>query len=164
MRKITVSLILVLLAAINIVSATPRLQRPTAASHTKDEAAIRAIVQQIQDGWNAGDGKAFAAPFAEDADYVVVNGMQVKGRDLIASGHQRIFDTFYKNSKILGSVKSIRFIRPDVAIVHIEWSLEFTENGTPRKNKSLNSQLITKENGRWSIAAFHNTSIAGAQK
>ncbi len=29
-----------------------------------DEATIRQVVQQVQDGWNAHDGKAFAAPFA----------------------------------------------------------------------------------------------------
>jgi uncharacterized protein (TIGR02246 family) len=33
-----------------------------------DEAAIRALYQQVIDGWNAGSGDAFAAPFEEDAD------------------------------------------------------------------------------------------------
>jgi uncharacterized protein (TIGR02246 family) len=35
-----------------------------------DEAAIRALLQQIIDGWNKGSGDAFAVPFAEDSDFV----------------------------------------------------------------------------------------------
>ncbi len=63
----------------------------TAQNSSTDEAAIRQIVQQVQDGWNAHDGKAFAAPFAPDADYVVVNGMNLKGREVIEKGHMAIF-------------------------------------------------------------------------
>lgn len=49
----------------------------------QDEAAIRAAVKSVEDAWNAHDGKAFAAPFAPDADYVVVNGTYIKGREVI---------------------------------------------------------------------------------
>ena len=62
-------------------------QAQTSQDPKSDEAAIRKVVQQVQDGWNAKSGEAFAAPFAADADYVVVNGMKIKGRDLIEKGH-----------------------------------------------------------------------------
>ncbi len=35
-----------------------------------DEAAVRAPYEQLMDGWNRGSGEAFAAPFAEDADFI----------------------------------------------------------------------------------------------
>jgi uncharacterized protein (TIGR02246 family) len=89
-----------------------------------DEAAIKALVKQMQDGWNAHDGKAFSAPFAADADYVVVNGMYIKGREAIEKGHTGIFTTIYKESHNEATVKSIRFIRPDVAVVHVEWLMQ----------------------------------------
>ncbi len=138
----------------------------TAASNTRaeDEAAIRAIIIRLQDAWNAGDSKAFAAPFAEDADYVVVNGMRIKGRAIIESGHRGIFDTIYKGSLISASPKSVRFIRDDVAIAHVEWNLKFKEGDTPRENKAMNSIIATKEKGQWSITAFHNTPISPAQR
>jgi uncharacterized protein (TIGR02246 family) len=41
---------------------------------TADEAAIRAILAQLADAWNTGDGAAFAAPFAEDADFIAFEG------------------------------------------------------------------------------------------
>jgi uncharacterized protein (TIGR02246 family) len=125
----------------------------------KDEDAIRQVVQQVQDGWNAHDGKAFAAPFATDADYVVVNGMRVTGREEIEKGHTGIFTTIYKDSHNVATVKSVRFLRPDVAVVHVEWNLEFRAGGETKKGHAMNTMVMTKENGKWSIAAFHNTPI-----
>lgn len=124
-----------------------------------DEAAIRQVVQQVQDGWNARDGKAFAAPFAPDADYVNVRGERAQGREAIEKGHTAIFTTIYKDSHNVGTVKSIRFLRPDVAIVHAEWNLEFRAGGETRKGHAMNTMVMTKDGGKWSIAAFHNTPI-----
>lgn len=123
----------------------------------KDEDAIRQIVRQLQDGWNAHDGKAFAAPFAEDADYVIVNGMKIKGREEIEKGHAGIFSTFYKESHNVATLKSVRFLRPDVAVAHVEWNLEVKPGG--EKAKAMNSLVLTRDGGKWSIASFHNTPV-----
>lgn len=123
----------------------------------KDEEAIKQIVRQLQDGWNAHDGKAFAAPFAEDADYVIVNGMKIKGREDIEKGHAGIFSTFYKESHNVATLKSVRFLRPDVAVAHVEWNLEVKPGG--EKARAMNSLVLTREGGKWSIASFHNTPI-----
>jgi uncharacterized protein (TIGR02246 family) len=48
----------------------------------------------MESGWNTKSGERFA----EDADYVVINGMYIKGRKAIETGHQQIFDTIYKSS------------------------------------------------------------------
>jgi uncharacterized protein (TIGR02246 family) len=161
---ITAIAVLVCVSALSY-SVAAAAERPTASGdHAEDEAAIRKIASRLQEGWNKGDGKAFAAPFAEDADYVIVNGMRIKGRDMIAAGHQRIFDTVYKGSHNTGTVQSIRFLRDDVAVAHIEWHLKYRENDVEREGKAMCSMVMTKKNGEWSIAAFHNTPIAAAQK
>lgn len=132
--------------------------------HAEDEASIRKIVIAVKDGWNAGDGRAFAAPFAEDADYVIVNGMRIKGREIIAAGHQNIFDTIYKNSQIAATIESVRFLRDDVAVAHIEWHLKYRAGNEARESKSMNSMVMTRQGGRWVIAAFHNTPIGSAPR
>jgi uncharacterized protein (TIGR02246 family) len=124
-----------------------------------DETMIRANVRQMETGWNAHDGKAFAAPFAADADYVVVNGMYVKGRDEIEKGHVGIFTTIYKDSRNTATVKSVRFLRKDVAVAHVEWNLNFKAGGEDRKAHALSTIVMTKDGGKWSISAFHNTPI-----
>lgn len=105
----------------------------TSSGSGADESALRQIVKQVEAGWNAHDGKAFAAPFATDADYVVVNGMSIKGREAIEQGHTGIFTTIYKDSHNVATIKGVRFLRPDVAVVHVEWNLEFTAGGETRK-------------------------------
>jgi uncharacterized protein (TIGR02246 family) len=125
----------------------------------QDEAAARAVVRSLEDGWNAHDGKAFAAPFAADADYVVVNGSYLKGRDAIEQGHTQIFATFYRESRNAATVRGVRFLRPDVAVAHVEWNLEFKAGGETRKARAMNTIVLTKEAGKWSIAAFHNTPV-----
>lgn len=121
-----------------------------------DDAAIRENVRQMESGWNSKSGAAFAKPFAADADYVVINGMQIKGRDAIAESHQRIFDTFYKDSVISLSVKQARMLRADVAVVHVSGHLKSAQG----ESDAVITLVMTKENGAWKIAAFQNTSVA----
>ncbi len=151
------SLALIVFAFLSFGALASNAQTPQSSS--TDEAALRQIVQQVQDGWNAHDGKAFAAPFATDADYVIVNGMKIKGREEIEKGHTQIFTTIYKDSHNVGTVKSVRFLRPDVAVVHVEWNLEFSMGGEKRKAQAINTMIMTKDSGKWSIAAFHNTPV-----
>lgn len=141
-----------------ILISVPALSAQIPAS---DEAAIKQLVQQVQDAWNAHDGAAFAAPFAADADYVVINGMKIKGRDEIEKGHTAIFTTTYKDSRNIATVKGIRLLRADVAIVHIEWSLEYSSGAEKKRSRAMNSWVVTKDEGKWSIASFQITPIQG---
>lgn len=54
---------MLLLAAVLV--AAPR------GSAESEQEAVRALVEQMMDGWAAGNGEAFAAPFTDDADYII---------------------------------------------------------------------------------------------
>ena len=141
------------LVALLILSITPIAQ-----TQNVDEAAIRDNVKQLETGWNTKSGAAFAKPFAEDADYVVINGMYIKGRSIIETAHQQIFDTIYKETTISLNVKQVRFLRPDVAVVHVNG-----HRSGPTKDLEQDAMLtivMTKEKGGWTIAAFQNTAVA----
>jgi uncharacterized protein (TIGR02246 family) len=163
-EKRTVIVAVAIIAMTLAAMAPARAQQAATNDRAADEAAIRRIVKAVEDGWNAGDGKAFAAPFAEDADYVIVNGRRIKGRNIIDSGHQQIFDTIYKNSHNTATVQSIRFLCDGVAVAHVEWHLKYLVNGGAREGKAMCSMVMTKQGGRWSIAAFHNTSVTSTGK
>jgi uncharacterized protein (TIGR02246 family) len=124
-----------------------------------DEAPLRTIVQTLEDGWNAGDSTKFASPFAQDADYVVVNGNHIRTRAVIDVGHKEIFSTFYKGSKNKGTIKQIRFLRPDVAVIHVVWNLLYGDK-LEIKHKAMNSIIAVKTGSKWEIASFHNTPVA----
>lgn len=124
-----------------------------------DEKAIRANVEIMMNSWNAKSGEQFAKPFAEDADYVVINGTQIKGRAVIAKAHQGIFDTIYKNTTLLLSTDSIRFLRSDIAVVHVSGSLKLVEQSSTRTNYARMTMVMVKTGEKWEIAAFQNTQI-----
>ena len=127
-------------------------------SRAADEAAMRESVKQLETGWNTKSGALFAKPFAEDADYVVINGMYIKGRTTIETQHQRIFDTIFKDTKLNLTVKQIRFLRPDVDVVHVNGHRE-----GPTKDLTQDAILtlvMTKDQQGWTIAAFQNTAVA----
>jgi uncharacterized protein (TIGR02246 family) len=131
----------------------------TDAAKAGDEAAIRANVEQIVKGWNTKSGAEFAKPFAEDADYVIINGMKIKGRAAIDKGHQEIFDTIYKNSVLSYAVEQLRFLRPDVAVVHIRGVLQITQSEKTETGNARITLVMTKNNEKWEIAAFQNTPV-----
>ncbi|HEX5736030.1 MAG TPA: SgcJ/EcaC family oxidoreductase [Blastocatellia bacterium] len=159
MRRI-IALLAVMVSILGASYPTAAQQSPRA----EDEAAIRAIVTRLRDAWNAGDSKAWGVLFAEDADYVIINGMRIKGREAIDSGHKQIFDTIYKGSVLAASTQSVRFIRDDVAVAHTEWHLKYRRDNAPREHKAMCTMVMTKQNGQWSVLAFHNTQIASDQK
>jgi uncharacterized protein (TIGR02246 family) len=85
--------------------------------------------------------------------------MHIKGRADNAQGHQQIFNTIYKDSSLTATVKQIRFLRPDVAVVHVESNMIFKTGSEQKKSHALWSLVMTKEKDKWEIAAFQNTSI-----
>jgi len=124
---------------------------------TADETAIRDNVQQLETGWNKKSGAVFAKPFAEDADYVVINGMYFKGRTQIETAHQQIFDTIFKETTLTLKVRQTRFLRPDVAVVHVNGH----RDGPTKElvQDALLTLVMTKEKEVWTIAAFQNTAV-----
>ena len=127
-------------------------------NHAADEAALRDAVKQLETGWNTKSGAAFAKPFAADADYVIINGNYIKGRAVIESSHQRIFDTIYKDTTLKLTVQMIRFLRPDVAVVHVKG--QRGSSSSDLIQDAMMTLFMTKEKQGWTIAAFQNTAIA----
>lgn len=158
MLKNLTTLIFVLIVAVTSAQAQKTDEKST------DDAMIRAQVAQLANGWNAKNGAEFAKPFAEDADYVVINGMQLKGRAVIAKSHQNIFDTFYKNSTMSLATDSVRFLRADVAVVHVSGTLKVVNGEATQTSNARMTLVMTKTGGKWEIAAFQNTQVAAVNE
>lgn len=152
--------LLIALATFTLCAFTASAQEASMAkANAADEAALRENVRQMEEGWNTKSGSLFAQPFATDADYVVINGMFIQGRDAIAKGHQGIFDTIYKDSTLKLSVKQLRFLRPDVAVVHVTGHNKFRRGEETRETDAIITMTMTKDKGEWKIAAFQNTQV-----
>lgn len=133
----------------------------TEATNTRavDEAAIRENVRLMEAGWNTKEGALFAKPFAEDADYVVINGRYLQGREAIEKAHQQIFNTVFRNTTLRLTVKQVRFLRPDVAVVHVTGHRDATENEKDLVSGAFMTLVMTRDKQGWRIVAFQNTQI-----
>jgi uncharacterized protein (TIGR02246 family) len=164
-RKNQVGNFLATLIAIAASALAVSAQQPaTQGTAAGDEAAIRENVKQMQDGWNTKSGALFAKPFAADADYVVINGMQIKGREAIGKGHQQIFDTIFKDSTLSLSVEQIRVLRPDVAVAHVAGHNKVRQGEKTSESDAVITLVLTKDQGEWKIAAFQNTQVVSNQR
>jgi uncharacterized protein (TIGR02246 family) len=122
-----------------------------------DEAAIHAIPLQMMDGWHAGSGEAFAAPFSETADFVEFEGTHLTGRQAIAAFHQQFIDTLVERFQILIEVQSVRFLDPQLAVMHTV--ARTTPAGQTEPSPSRDSMelfVVRKQAGDWRVEAFQN--------
>jgi uncharacterized protein (TIGR02246 family) len=125
-----------------------------------DEAAVRALYQELMDGWNRGSGEDFGAVFTEHGDLVAFDGTHFKGRGEIAPFHQELFDKWLKGSRLVGKVKDVRFLSPDVAVMHAVGSTVMRGKSEPSPERdSIQTLVAVRQDGEWRLAAFQNTRV-----
>ena len=122
-----------------------------------DETAIRSVVAGLTQAWTDGDGEAWGSAFADDADFTVWFGLPIAGRDEIARGHAFIFDSVYAGTTYHLNVRGIRFLGPDVAVVHLEGRVASEGAPLPENPDSVPLAVMAREADGWKIVAFQNT-------
>ncbi len=134
--------------------------RDKTTTNPADEMAIRNLYQELMDGWNLGSGTAFAAAFTEDGDLVAFDGTHFRGRKEIAPFHQQLFEKWLKGTRLVGEVKDVRFLSPDVALMHAEGTTVMRGKSEPSPERaSIQTLVATREGGEWRLAAFQNTRV-----
>ncbi|MFI9405899.1 SgcJ/EcaC family oxidoreductase [Nocardia sp. NPDC052316] len=122
-----------------------------------DEAAIRDLFARQAQAWQDGDAAAFAALFTEDADYVTWFGTHAKGRQQIHESHIPVLTKYLKNTRLDGEITSLRFLTPDVALIHAEGAVLKGKRRRNRRNTKVQTTVVVRTDGDWQIAAFQNT-------
>jgi len=121
-----------------------------------DRSAIEAVVSGLERAWAAGDSQAWVSYFAEDADFTGWFGLYLGGRDAIAAVHRQIFESFYKSTELRLEVRGLRFLRPDVAVVHFDGRVVGRGERSTEYLQFVPVAVMTEADGRWRVAAFHN--------
>jgi len=122
-----------------------------------DETTIKDIIGRMIDAWNHGNAAEFAAPFAEDADFIAFEGTHLKGRQQIRGFHERLFDLDLKGTRLEGGVKFVRFLGPALAVMHA-WCTTTLRGQTNASSSRDSMQLfvVTKRDGQWRCDAMLN--------
>ena len=129
------------------------------------EEIVRRTLARLSDAWNAGNGSAFGAPFAEDADFVAIRGDHHHGREAIAQGHQAIFDTIYRGSTVAYTLLQARALADGVILAHAHGALQAPTGPLAGEHTSTVTLVLVRldQESDWRIAAFHNTLVAPSQ-
>jgi len=125
-----------------------------------DAEAIHDLFRQLLDAWGRGDGDAYGALFTDDANYVAFDGSNRRGARAIAAEHQQLFDTWLKGTRLVGQVDGLRFLGPDVALVHATGGTIFPGQKDQRgRRPSIQTLVAVRRPDGWRFTAFHNTRI-----
>ncbi|PRX50021.1 uncharacterized protein (TIGR02246 family) [Prauserella shujinwangii] len=116
---------------------------------------VEDIIAAMARAWNAGDGAAWAASFAEDATFVDALGRVQRGRAVIAEEHQKIFDTIYRGSRLEYWLLDSRPIADDLLLAHTGSRLSVPEGPRAGTVEAVQTKLV--RGGE--ILAFHNTAV-----
>ena len=96
-----------------------------------DETAIRKIIQDEDAAWNRGDATAYSRQFAADGTFTNIRGQFFEGYDAFLKQHEVIFGKLYKNTVLQQDIVSLKFIRPDVAVVETLSSVSSVSEPAP---------------------------------
>ena len=136
------------------------MHEKTTVNRVADEEAVRDLYRELMDGWNRGSGEDFAADFTEDGDLVAFDGTHFKGREEIAPFHQELFDKWMKGTRLVGRVKDVRFLSPDVALMHAVGSTILRgKTALSPERDSIQTLVAVRHDGQWRLAAFQNTRL-----
>ncbi|MGW0195260.1 SgcJ/EcaC family oxidoreductase [Nonomuraea sp. NPDC003201] len=116
---------------------------------------IQNLFTELESAWDRGDGVAYGACFTEDASYTTFVGTVYHGRDDLATGHQALFDTVLKGTKMFNEITEVRFYGSGAAVVTGRGDV--AKKRPAKLSKVQTYTLVREADGRWRIASFHNT-------
>lgn len=139
-----------------------------AAQGKPDETAIRSILQEEVAAWNKGDAQLYSQHFATDGTFTNILGMFFTGHQSFLDRHDEIFKGMFRGTVLRQDVVSLRFVRPEAAVVEtLTWISGFSASGPPSGShldvkgrlRTRLLQVMLKEAGEWKIAVYHNVDI-----
>jgi uncharacterized protein (TIGR02246 family) len=152
-----------LLVAVLAVAAAPLTTGRTSAhgaqsdGRAEDEAAIGRVLANWDRGWDAFDARLAAMDYADDADWLNAFGRKKKGRAELEAFLAELFvRPDMKAARFATTSVSIRFVRPDVAVVRTDFegvgqkTLRGEEMG---KRVGHQIRILSKDGGRWVIVS-----------
>ena len=126
-----------------------------------DKAAVGALYEAMLRGWNARDGRAYAAGFAPDGQAIGFDGSRHTDRERIAADMDAIFSAHASTGRYVWIIRDVRTIGDEVAVLRADAGM--IPSGQQTINPQLNAtQTIVAEqvDGSWWIVLFQNTPTA----
>jgi uncharacterized protein (TIGR02246 family) len=126
-------------------------------------AEIKDLLARLTETWNAGDAKAYAELFTEDADYITFFGLHLQGREAIEETHRHLFQTPIKLTGGGGGGEPIvKRLGEGVALVISGGGSTVEGRPDPSRDSIVTFTAVSTPNG-WRFASFQNTRVSPVQ-
>jgi uncharacterized protein (TIGR02246 family) len=120
--------------------------------------SINQIVTGFSDGWNHHDAAAMCASLDDNVQWTNWRGETLHTRKEVQDQHAMLFSDLYKNTKRTDEIKSITYLRPDLASVDDDWTMTGAKarDGSewPYRAGYVNF-LMERRGNRWIIIVSH---------
>src|SRR6266851_300989 len=150
--------ILILLFATPLAIGLARAAATDDSANSGEDAALKQVVAGFSEGWNSHDAHAMCASLADDVQWVNWRGEAVHSRKEVEDQHVTLFAGLYKNTHRTDTVKSIRYLTPELASVDNYWAMTGakTRDGADWPYRAgYATLLMAKRGGRWMVIASH---------
>ena len=130
----------------------------------KPEDLMQSTLETYAAAWNAGDSHTLAELYTLDADYTGYGSIMTRGRGDIENRYAALLAGAFAGTHLTVKMSSLRFLKPDVAIV--DGSLELTRqpaaDGTPQASTGLFIAIMTDDEGQWRFTTFWSKRLQSA--
>lgn len=122
---------------------------------------IKQVIADVERGFNTNDAALMNKHLAEDAAVVSALGVRLVGLPEIMTASEQGLAGPLRDQYARYEVRDVRFVRPDVALVHKE-AFAVTADGDPVDlDHAMNAlYVLVKDDGRWLVKARQNTLVS----
>lgn len=124
-----------------------------------DVDAIQGVLVASYKAWDAGDAEGMVADYTADATAIMTGSLR-DGRDVIRDSMAAAFAGPLKGTSTYNKQLSVRFVGRDAAIVVSESAILFGGATEAPDGAKVNATWVfERRDGRWMIAAYHNSPV-----
>ena len=117
-----------------------------------DAAALAAMPTTFERCWNDHNMDSMGTMLTDDVDFINVAGTWFKGKAATVADHKDSHSMMFRNSVFAIDSLAIKYVRPDLAILHIGWGItgDLDPDGKPRTPRhGIFTWVAVKQKGRW---------------
>ena len=130
--------------------------------HAEDLDALKSLPVKWEKYWNNHNVDSLGTMLKEDVDFVNLAGVWLKGKEATVKLLRQVHQTTFKSSIWTTDSMEIRYVKPDLAILHIGWGIsgDVDPDRSSRKPRhGIFTWVVIKEKGQWQLLTMDNVSI-----
>ena len=136
-------------------TAAPSAAQPTPGAGAVVDAFVRA--------WNTHDGPAFGRLYGDDADWVMVSGERLKGRDAIEQALAKEHGSWARRTTLRAADVIVRDIDRQRAIVMFTWEIASDAERGARPYRGNTMLIVERVGEAWVIVAGQAAAVPTAK-